>query len=182
MVASLCETSHREAFVFSGPIKARSNSIPREGPAMKKSLATLAALILITAPLAVQPTRGDDQQEQEKQQEKQKEKPASIWMKMKLAATQNILAGLTKGDFDAIEKNASSMLFVDHLEKWLRADTPGYSMRLKEFEYANKSLKLAAHEKNIDGATIAYVQLTLSCVECHKLIRDPAKEQLTKTK
>ena len=42
------------------------------------------------------------------------------------------------------------MLFVDHLEKWLRADTPGYNMKLKDFEYANKSLKLAAHEKNID--------------------------------
>ena len=133
---------------------------------MKKSLATLAALILITAPLAVQPTRGDDQQD------KEKEKAASIWMKMKLSATQNILAGLTKGDFDEIAKNADAMLFVDHLEKWLRADTPGYNMKLKNFEYANKSLKLAAHEKNIDGAAIAYVQLTLSCVECHKLIRD----------
>jgi hypothetical protein len=134
---------------------------------MKKSLATLAALILITAPLAVQPTRGDDQQD--------KEKAASIWMKMKLSATQNILAGLTKGDFEAIDKNAQSMLFVDHLEKWLRADTPGYNMKLKDFEYANKSLRLAAHEKNIDGATIAYIQLTLSCVECHKLIRDVGK-------
>ena len=67
---------------------------------MKKSLTTLAALILITAPLAVQPTRGDDQQEQEKE----KEKPASVWMKMKLSASQNILAGLTKGDFDEIDK------------------------------------------------------------------------------
>ncbi len=142
---------------------------------MKKSLATLAALILITAPLAVQPTRGDDQQDKEKEKEKEKEKPASVWMKMKLSATQNILAGLTKGDFETIDKNAQSMLFVDHLEKWLRADTPGYNMKLKEFEYANKSLRLAAQEKNIDGATIAYIQLTLSCVECHKLVRDAGK-------
>ena len=35
---------------------------------------------------------------------------------------------------------------------------------MNDFEYANKSLTLAAREKNLDGATVAYVQLTLSCV------------------
>ena len=96
-------------------------------------------------------------------------------MKQKLSASQNILAGLTKGDFEAIDKNAQSMLVVEYLEKWLRADTPGYNMKLKDFEYANKALRLAAHEKNMDGATIAYIQLTLSCVHCHKLVRDTVK-------
>jgi cytochrome c556 len=134
---------------------------------MTKLLTTLATLILIAAPFAVQPTHGDDDQEHEKQ--------ASVWMKQKLSASQNILAGLTKGDFEAIDKNAQSMLVVEYLEKWLRADTPGYNMKLKDFEYANKSLRLAAREKNLDGATIAYIQLTLSCVHCHKLVRDTEK-------
>ena len=39
--------------------------ISREGNPMKKSLTTLATLILITAPLAVQPTRGGDDQDKE---------------------------------------------------------------------------------------------------------------------
>jgi hypothetical protein len=134
---------------------------------MKKSLATLATLMLIAAPLTVQPTRGGDDQD--------KEQKSSIWMKQKLSASQNILAGLTKGDFEAIDKNAQSMLVVEYLEKALRADTPGYNMKLKDFEYANKALSLAAREKNIDGATIAYIQLTLSCVHCHKLVRDTGK-------
>ena len=55
-------------------------------------------------------------------------------------------------------------------------DTPGYNAKLKDFEYANKSLRLAAQEKNLDGATIAYIQLTLSCVHCHKLVRDVEKK------
>jgi hypothetical protein len=96
-------------------------------------------------------------------------------MKQKLSASQNILAGLTKGDFEAIDKNAQSMLVVEYLEKWLRSDTPGYNMKLRDFEYANKALRLAAKEKNVDGATIAYIQLTLSCVHCHKLVRDVKK-------
>jgi hypothetical protein len=134
---------------------------------MKKSMLTLAALGLIATPLVVQPTRGGEGQDQAK--------PASIWMKQKLSASQNILAGLTKGDFEAIDKNAQSMLVIEYLEKWLRADTPGYNAHLRDFEYANKALRLAAKEKNVDGATIAYIQLTLSCVQCHKLVRDTEK-------
>ena len=86
---------------------------------MMKLFTTLAALILFTVPLAVQPTRGGDGQDKDKD----KEKPASIWMKEKLTASQNILAGLAKEDFDAIDKNAQTMLFLDHLEKWLRGHT-----------------------------------------------------------
>jgi cytochrome c556 len=167
MVASLCEKSHRGAFVFYGPIVSRSTPVSREGNPMKKILTTLAALLLIAAPLAVQATRGGD--------DRDKDEKSSIWMKQKLSASQNILAGLTKGDFDAIDKNAQSMLVVEYLEKWLRADTPGYNMKPKDFEYANKALRLAAREKNMDGATIAYIQLTLSCVHCHKLVRDTGK-------
>ena len=75
----------------------------------------LAALALILTPLVVQSTRGGDDQD------KGQEKASSVWMKLKLSASQNILAGLTKADFEVIEKNAQSMLFMDHLEKWLRA-------------------------------------------------------------
>ena len=42
-------------------------------------------------------------------------------MKQKLAASQNIFAGLAKGDFDAIGKNAGSMTAVGYLERWVRA-------------------------------------------------------------
>jgi len=134
---------------------------------MRKSLTTLATLTLMTATLALHPARGGDEQA--------KEKEPSIWMKQKLVASQNILAGLTKADFGAIEKNAQSMLVVGYLEKWVRAETPGYQNLMKDFEYANKSMTLAARERNLDGATIAYLQLTISCVNCHKIVRDVGK-------
>jgi hypothetical protein len=62
-----------------------------------------------------------------------------------------------------------------YLEKWVRADTPGYKRLTKDFEYANESLTHAARDKNVDGATIAYLQLTISCVNCHKIARDVGK-------
>jgi hypothetical protein len=134
---------------------------------MRKPLTTLAALALVTATLTAHPARGRDEQP--------KDDEASVWMKQKLSATQNILHGLTKADFDAIEKNAQAMLVVGYLEKWVRAGTPGYDRMLKDFQYANKALTLAAREKNVDGATIAYLQLTISCVNCHKIVRDAVK-------
>jgi hypothetical protein len=60
-------------------------------------------------------------------------------------------------------------------KKWIRADTPEYQTMLRDFLYANKSLTLAAREKNLDAATVAYLQLTLSCVNCHKVVRGPRK-------
>jgi hypothetical protein len=131
---------------------------------MRKFSIAIAALTLIAAPVAIYPTWGGDDQPKEHQ--------PSVWMKQKLVASQNILAGLTKADWSAIEKNAQSMLLVGYLEKWVRADAPGYQKMMKDFEYANRSLTLAAREKNLDGATIAYVELTISCVRCHKIVRD----------
>ena len=32
-----------------------------------------------------------------------------------------------------------------------------------------------AKAKNIDGATLAYVQLTVNCVNCHKYVRESTK-------
>jgi hypothetical protein len=32
-----------------------------------------------------------------------------------------------------------------------------------------------AKDKNIDGATLAYLRLTMNCVNCHKYVRQAAK-------
>ncbi|MHC5539828.1 hypothetical protein ACYOEI_16540 [Singulisphaera rosea] len=97
---------------------------------------------------------------------------SSIWMKHKLDASQKILEGMTRADYKQIEKNARSMKVMAYLEGYFRADMPGYKAQLHAFENANEAIVRAAQEKNLDGATIAYTQLTISCVSCHKLVRD----------
>lgn len=104
-------------------------------------------------------------------------KAPSLWMKQKLAATQNILSALTKEDYETIQANANSMIAVGYLEKFVRADAPGYRELMGDFEYANKSLVLAAKNRNLDGATVAFLQLNISCVNCHKIVRDVAKSK-----
>lgn len=127
-----------------------------------------AALIvaLLTASPACLSGEKDD-----KAADKEKEK-ASIWMKQKLQLSQNILAGLTQADFDKIGTNAKALNFATNLEKWLRADKEDYKKQVTFFDMANKELIRQADKKNLEGATLTFNQLTVSCVQCHKIMRD----------
>ena len=97
---------------------------------------------------------------------------ASIWMRQKLRASQEILKDLASADFQAIGANAQAMNVMEHLEKWARAQRPGYQTQLRLFEFANRELIRGSSQKNLDAATLAYTQLVVSCVNCHKLVRD----------
>ena len=100
-------------------------------------------------------------------------------MRSKLEHSKNILEGLATEDFQAISKGAKAMRNLTVLEKWFRADTPRYKAQLNAFWFANDALVQAADEKNLDGAALAYTQLTISCVNCHKQVR--AAEKTAKT-
>jgi hypothetical protein len=127
------------------------------------ALAALAVVLLAAVPLV---TNGAEEEEK-----------ASFWMKKKLAYSEQILAGLTTNDFELVAKNARSMNKLGHLEKWVRANTPQYRAQMSVFRHANEQLIGMADEENLDGAALAYVQLTLSCVNCHKIVRDSPREE-----
>jgi hypothetical protein len=134
----------------------------------------IAALAVSVVAPRVPPARAQRPQEAAKASSPHQEK-ASLWMRHKLESSQKILEGMTRGDFQVIEKNATSMQTMSYLEGWVRADTPDYQAQLHAFEHATGSLVRAAQEKNLDGATLAYTQLTISCVQCHRVVRGSAK-------
>lgn len=94
-----------------------------------------------------------------------------VWMKRKLEFSQEILAGLTEGNFAKVNDFAQMLNFVGYLSAWLRAEEPDYKRQVTYFEFAAKELIRQSKEKNIDGAMLAYNQLTTSCVQCHKVVR-----------
>jgi hypothetical protein len=136
---------------------------------MKSILSALAWLVVAVAGLSIGPATAA-----EKKPDKKKE--ASLWMTRKLEFAQKILRGLTEADFELIQKEAGRMQVVNYLEEWDRGDAPEYKRQLSYFEDANKELIRQAKNKNINAATLAYTQLTLSCVQCHNLIRDLKKK------
>jgi len=103
------------------------------------------------------------------------EKPtqkSSLLMARKLEHAQGILEGLATKDFDLIAKHAKIMKTFTELETWFRSDLPNYDVQLRMFRHATDELVRQAKAENLEGATLANVQLTLCCVSCHKTVRD----------
>lgn len=103
------------------------------------------------------------------------EKPltdASYWMKRKLELSQDVLQGLALEDYEKISEAARTMDKLNAIESFVRGRNESYKAQLDMFRYANKALIRSAEKQNLDGATLAFNQLTLSCVNCHKQLRD----------
>jgi hypothetical protein len=96
------------------------------------------------------------------------------FMRVKLGQAQGILEGLTVEDFDLIERNASAMFLLTKAEQWKSSKDPRFVQHSDEFARVAEQLAKYAKEKNLDGASLAYMQLTLNCIECHRLVRDRA--------
>ncbi|MFO0967891.1 MAG: hypothetical protein U0793_20210 [Gemmataceae bacterium] len=107
--------------------------------------------------------------------EKATEKKASVWMKTKLEFSRRILEGLTEADFDKIADNAKSLNYAGFFDALFRPPNPEYKHQITLFVSANEEIIRQAKAKNIYGATLAYNQLMVSCVQCHQMVRDARK-------
>jgi cytochrome c556 len=92
-------------------------------------------------------------------------------MKQKLAAAEKVLEGLALEDFDTISKHSQRLSLLTLEESWNALSTPDYRRESEEFRRAADSLTDAARKKNLDGSALAYMQVTMKCVTCHKYVR-----------
>lgn len=99
------------------------------------------------------------------------EKPVSFWMEKKMEYAQSILRGLATGDLQMVSSTAEQMRLLSKVEGFVRGKKPGYRAQLQVFELANREIERKAKKGNLEGAAMAFHQLTTSCVSCHKLIR-----------
>lgn len=96
----------------------------------------------------------------------------SAFMRLKLEHSQKVLEGVVLEDFDMIAKHAQQLALLTEDENWQILQTPDYRQYSAEFTQIAERLKDAAQQKNVDGAALDYVQLTMNCVNCHKHVRD----------
>lgn len=135
---------------------------------MKKVICLLSACALVGGLVALR-GYGDD-----KQPAKQSE-----FMRKKLEHSQKVLEGIAVGDFDKISKHAGELLILSKLAEWRVLTTPRYELHSNEFRRSAQGLIDEAKAKNLDGAALAYVELTLNCVKCHKHVREIRMTRLT---
>ena len=99
-------------------------------------------------------------------------------MRMKLEYSKKVLEGLTLEDYETIAKNAKALKKLSQDARWEQPTIPDpsdYDVFTGEFQRLTDELEKKAREKNIDGATLAYLRLTMNCVNCHKYVRQLAR-------
>jgi len=103
-------------------------------------------------------------------QEPKEELPAL--MKKKLASSQRVLEGLATGDLGTVSTHALELIRISKAVEFRVLKTPQYELHSTQFRNAAEMLDEMARGKNADGAGLAYVELTLSCLKCHKHVRE----------
>jgi cytochrome c556 len=93
------------------------------------------------------------------------------FMREKLEHAQKVLEAITMEDFDTALARARKLSAMTQDAKWQAFQNPDYVQFSAAFRRNADALAAAARQKNIDGATLGYVRLTMSCVECHKFVR-----------
>jgi hypothetical protein len=126
-------------------------------------VAAVAALLL-----ALPTLHGHDQSKDDKPEPKK----VSELMRKKLENAQKVLEGITLNDFKMIERHADELIQISKAVEWRVIKTPQYEIHSNEFRRVADSLAQAGKDKNTDGAALAYVELTLTCVKCHKYVRE----------
>ena len=93
------------------------------------------------------------------------------FMREKLEHSQNALKALAEEDYFTLNKDAKRLSAMTQEAKWQAFQNPDYVQHSTAFRRQANALARAAEDKNIDAATLAYVRLTMSCVDCHKFVR-----------
>jgi hypothetical protein len=133
---------------------------------MKMILGSTFLLIFAVAMI----TRAQGTEEQKKNETKS-EKTVAAFMRQKLDLSKRALEGIVNEDFALIKESAEEMEKMGRDKQWQVLSLDEYSHFSAEFRRVAKVLRTQAERKNIDGSVVAYVQLTMSCVECHKFTR-----------
>lgn len=104
------------------------------------------------------------------------QKDSTKFMQRKLIDAREIVAGLALEDFPLITKSAQDLMLLSHEADWNVIQTKRYLEMSSEFRGASQRLRDAAKAENLDGATLAYFEVTLSCVRCHKYVRQERRQ------
>jgi hypothetical protein len=93
-------------------------------------------------------------------------------MQRKLGSAQALIKGLALDDFKLIESEAQQLQLLSLDAGWNVIQTEEYARISGEFREAAKKIRKAGNEKNLDAAGLGYFQLTMTCIDCHRHVRN----------
>jgi hypothetical protein len=100
----------------------------------------------------------------------------ATFMRLKLQPVKEILEAIALEDYDRIVAQSQRIHALSLDESWMVIQTDAYRRQSDEFRRAVTVMADAARNRNLDGATLGYMQMTLNCVQCHRQLRMPEPE------
>jgi hypothetical protein len=122
----------------------------------------ISLLVLVFLPVGLSPERG----------EAQGKDSLNKIMAKKLKNSQLLLEGLAMANFAKITRSAEELIQLTKTEEWMVHKTPRYKVHSNEFRRAAETVVEKANAKNLDGAALAYFDMTMSCLRCHQYVRE----------
>ncbi len=92
------------------------------------------------------------------------------FMREKLTSSQLVLEGLMVEDYALMQKGAEKMIKMSNATDWQVIEGPIFAQQSDEFRSAARQVIKFAKEKNLDGASLSYLHLTMTCISCHKKV------------
>ncbi len=97
----------------------------------------------------------------------------AAFMQLKLQPVKDLLEAIAMEDYDKIVASTERIHLLSLDESWMVIQTDEYRQHSDEFRRAVVVTADAARKRNLDGATLGYMQMTLNCVRCHRQLRNP---------
>jgi hypothetical protein len=129
----------------------------------------LCAMTMLTVALIPFHAAGQDKKED-------RDEILAKMMQKKLKNAHLVLDGVALGDFKKIAHGGEELVRLAKSETWQLIRSPHYERHSADFIRATEKLVKKAQEKNMDGAALAYVEMTLSCVRCHEYVREHRRD------
>ena len=94
------------------------------------------------------------------------------FMRQKMQASNLILEGLCTDDMTTVASGTQTLLKMPSEARWRVSNDMMYRRFSTEFVQAVEELQKEAEENDIDRASMAWVNVTMKCLKCHKWVRN----------
>jgi hypothetical protein len=138
-----------------------------------RKIAYLMAVLLVTVGFPSFTGYGEEQKTADDPPKKVRD-----LMHKKLENSQKILEGIAINDFKLIAKHAEELIDLSKQVEWKVLKTPQYEIHSNQFRRSAETLIKDAKDKNLDAAALTYMEMTLTCVRCHKYVREERMTRL----
>ncbi len=92
-------------------------------------------------------------------------------MERKLLSANRVLAGIAREDFKEIATQAQRLRLLSQEAGWNVLQTPEYMRLSEDFRNTTLQLEKAAAGNNLDAVGLAFIKLSISCIDCHRHAR-----------